>query len=163
MNACFLVEVMGRHSGYIALYTAIAAAAEIVCIPETPTEIGKIVEQLRELKSRGKSSVMMVVAEGDESGSADQVKEQLEAADCPFATRVVVLGHLQRGGSPTPEDRLLASRLGHLAVKSLLDGQTGVMAGIMDGKEVTTPFEQAFGDHKPIPPGLMDLLKALSQ
>lgn len=158
----FLVEVMGRHSGYIAVYTAIAAAAEIVCIPEVPTDVAKITEHLHELKARGKSSIMMIVAEGDESGSGEELKTRLERAACPFSMRVVVLGHLQRGGSPTPEDRILASRLGDQAVRNILDGHTGVMAGIVEGHAVMTPFLETYRTHKPIPAALPELLGTLS-
>ena len=119
----FLVEVMGRHSGYIALYTALAGGAEVVCHPRDPTDVPAIVEHLKLLKSRGKRSIMVVVAEGDESGGAVKLQMTvLKAAGCPFETRVVMLGHLQRGGSPVPADRILATRLGDFAVESLLAG-----------------------------------------
>lgn len=95
----FLVEVMGRHSGYIALFTALAGGAEVVALPETPTEIPQIVQHLQVLKARGKKSIMIVVAEGDELGGAEVLNEKLLKAGCPFQTRVVKLGHLQRGGA----------------------------------------------------------------
>jgi len=158
----FLVEVMGRHSGYIALYTALAAGAEIACIPESPTEIPKIVEQLRELKARGKKSIMIVVAEGDEAGGAETIAKGLVQAGCPFPTRAVILGHLQRGGSPVFADRILASRLGDFAVRSALEGRTGAMAGEIGGKLVLTPFEETFSRHNPVPPELVRLLETLA-
>ncbi len=158
----FLVEVMGRHSGYLAVYTALAAAAELVCIPETPTDVEKIVDRLHELKRRGKSSVMMIVAEGDETGGALRLNEQLQAAGCPFQTRVVVLGHLQRGGSPTPEDRILASTLGDLAVQGILEGRSGVMAGLLGGKPAFTTLPETFAQHRPIPPELLALIETLA-
>ena len=158
----FLVEVMGRHSGYIALYTALAGGAEIACIPETPTYVPEIIDRLRKLKARGKKSIMVVVAEGDENGGAEKLKADLIAADCPFQTRVVTLGHLQRGGSPAPADRILATLLGEFAVKSLLEGNTGVMAGRIGGSLVLTPFEETFGRHKPVPPELVGVLDAMA-
>ena len=158
----FVIEVMGRHSGYIAVYTALAAAAETVCIPETPTNIAQIVTDLKSLKERGKSSIMMIVAEGDEEGGAEQLNQQLLAAGCPFSTRVVVLGHLQRGGRPTPEDRLLASQLGTWAVEALIDNQTGVMAGRVGGEPRFTPFAATYARHKPIPAKLLELVETLA-
>jgi len=158
----FLIEVMGRHSGYIAVYTALASGAESVCIPETPTKVPAIVEQLELLKRRGKSSIMMVVAEGDDGGGAIALQEKLEDADCPFPMRSIVLGHLQRGGSPSPDDRILASRLGDLAVRSILAGKTGVMAGIMGEQPVLTPFEATYQEHRQIPSAMLDLMTVLS-
>ena len=158
----FLVEVMGRHSGYIALYTALAAGAEIACIPETPTEIPKINDLLRDLKARGKKSIMIVVAEGDEFGGAEKLAQGLDQAGCPFQTRTVILGHLQRGGSPVFADRILASRLGDSAVRSILAGQTGAMAGEIGGELVLTPFEDTFARHNPVPAELVRLLETLA-
>jgi 6-phosphofructokinase 1 len=159
----FLVEVMGRHCGYIAVLTAIAGGAEIACIPETDTDLDGIVAQLKELKARQKSSIMMIVAEGDERGGAMQLHEELKKRGSPYSSRVVVLGHLQRGGSPTPEDRLLASQTGDFAVQSILNGHTGVMAGIQGIQCVLTPFEETFTKHKPIPPDLCKLLETMGQ
>lgn len=158
----FLVEVMGRHSGYIGLYTAIAAGAEVAAIPETATDIRHIVEHLKELKSRGKKSIMMIVSEGDEEGGAIEVNDQLQKAGCPFETRVVSLGHLQRGGAPVPADRILASRMGDFAVRSILAGKTGFMTGEEDGEMVLVPFERAFAEHHPVPDDLLRLLGVLA-
>ena len=159
----FLVEVMGRHSGFIAVHTALAAAAECVCIPETKTDVPAIVQDLRELKARGKTSVMMIVAEGDEEGDAAKLNNQLKAAGNPFSTRCVILGHLQRGGSPSPEDRILASSLGDLAVHAILEGHTGVMAGMIGGQSKLTSFEGTYAMHKPIPPELSSLIERLAR
>jgi 6-phosphofructokinase 1 len=158
----FLVEVMGRHSGYIALYTALAAGAEVVCLPETPTDVREIIRDLRNLKRRGKRSIMVVVAEGDEHGGALKLNEDLIAARCPFPTRVVTLGHLQRGGSPAPADRILATRLGDFAARALRDGQTAVMAGQIHGDLVLTPLAEAVAGHKPVPQDLLDLLAVMA-
>lgn len=158
----FLVEVMGRHSGYIALFTALAAAAEIACIPETPTDIHEIVRQLRELKGRGKTSVMMIVAEGDELGGAAVLQKDLAEHDCPYETRVLALGHLQRGGAPVPSDRILAAELGHFAVHSILAGKSGVMAGMQKGKLTLTPFPETYAAHRAVPQELVKLLETLA-
>jgi 6-phosphofructokinase 1 len=158
----FLVEVMGRHSGFIAVYTALAAAAESVCIPETPTNIHELVQHLNNLRVRGKFATVMVVAEGDEVGGALHIDELLKAANCPFATRVVILGHIQRGGSPTPEDRILASLIGQHAVDAILSGGTGVMAGVVGNQCRLTPFAETFTQHKPIPDELLKLLGQLT-
>ncbi len=158
----FLVEVMGRHSGYIALYTALAGGAEVACIPETPTDIPEIIAQLHQLKDRGKKSIMIVVAEGDENGGAEKLQSDLIAADCPFQTRVLTLGHLQRGGSPAPADRILGTLLGEFAVKSILAGKTGVMAGRIGHELTLTPFQKTFDEHKPVPPALVSVLEAMA-
>ncbi|TWU37214.1 ATP-dependent 6-phosphofructokinase [Novipirellula artificiosorum] len=158
----FLVEVMGRHSGYLALYTALAAGAEIACVPETPTEIPGIVAHLSQLQQTGKKSIIVVVAEGDEEGGALMLAEKLQRAECTFATRTVILGHVQRGGSPSPDDRMLATRLGDFAVKSIGAGATGVMAGEVNSQCVLTPFEKTFTEHKQLPQALIDLLECMS-
>jgi 6-phosphofructokinase 1 len=158
----FLVEVMGRHSGYIALHTALAGGAEVVAIPESPTDLDTIVEQLKTLKARGKKSIMVVVAEGDESGGAVKLDAGLRSAGCPFETRVMLLGHLQRGGSPTPEDRILATKLGHFAVEALDRGASGVMAGEVQGKLVLTPFPETYTQHKAVPESLLAVLQTMA-
>lgn len=158
----FLVEVMGRHSGYIALYTALAGAAEIATLPETTTDVAQIVKQLQVLKARGKQSIMIVVSEGDECGGALRLHEDLGDAGCPFTTRVVNLGHVQRGGSPAPADRILATRLGHFAVQSILAGETGKGAGIIKGEQVLTPFVDCYSSHKAVPKDLLDLLDTMA-
>lgn len=159
----FLIEVMGRHSGFLAVYTALAAAAETVCIPETATDIQATVADLERLKLRGKNSIMMIVAEGDERGGAEQLQCELADHDCPFPTRVVVLGHLQRGGTPNPEDRILASQLGNWAVEALLEGNSGVMVGRINGDRALTPFAETFAAHKPIPQQLLKLVDCLAK
>ena len=160
----FLVEVMGRHSGCLALWTAVAGGAEIACIPETPTDIPALVEQLREMKNRGKRSVLMIVAEGDELGGAVEVAKRLVDAGCPFpGVRTVTLGHVQRGGSPVPEDRILASMLGDFAVQAIRKGKTDVMAGIIGGQLTLTPLPETYIGHRPVPPEMIELLNVLSQ
>jgi 6-phosphofructokinase 1 len=158
----FLVEVMGRHSGYIALYSALAGGAEIACLPETVTDLPAIVCHMAELKKRGKSSLIVVVAEGDEAGGADKLQAAIYASGCAFEGRAVNLGHLQRGGSPVVADRILATRLGDFAVRAILEGKTGVMAGEADGKLVLLPFEQAVVGHHQVPPDMVRLLETMA-
>ena len=158
----FLVEVMGRHSGYIAMYTALAGGAEVVAIPEAPTDVYAIVEHLKSLKAKGKKSIMVVVAEGDKSGGAIPLDAALRKAGCPFETRAMCLGHIQRGGTPVPEDRILATRLGDFAVISLLQGATGVMAGQLQGKLTLTPFFDTYAQHKAVPEELLRVLQTMA-
>lgn len=157
----FVIEVMGRHSGYIALYTAIAAGAEAVCVPEHSGDIGILNDQLKVMKQRQKASIILVVAEGDEEGGAASVRKRLEAAGCPFQMRTVILGHLQRGGTPSPEDRILASQLGHWAVISLEEGHNGAMVGQIAGRRILTPFAQT-SQKKPLPKGLLNMIGVMA-
>lgn len=154
----FLIEVMGRHSGYIAAYTAIAAGAEIAAIPETVTDFPAIMSRLQQFRESGKTSIMMVVSEGDEEGGAEVLNKRLQEYGCPYKTRIVVLGHLQRGGTPTPEDRHRATVMGNGAVQAILDGQTGVMSGTRGEQGCFVPFAEACAGHRPIPQELLDLL-----
>ena len=158
----FLVEVMGRSSGYIAVFTAIASGAECVCIPETPTDAAELVEDLKAMRFRGKSSIMLIVAEGDERGGAKEIDKLLKEAGNPFSTRVVILGHLQRGGSPAPMDRILGASMGEFAVRGIIDGQTKMLSGIVGGENRLTPFEEALAGHNEIPQRMLDLLETLS-
>lgn len=158
----FLVEVMGRHCGEIALYTAIASGSEAVCVPEIPTSIDSIVTSLQKIKDLGKTSVMMIVAEGDDHGGADKINESLRAANCPFDTRVVILGHLQRGGIPCPNDRLLATKLGCLAVDAVHKGETGKMVGVVKGVTTLSPFEEVIAYHRQIQPEMLNMLQIVA-
>jgi 6-phosphofructokinase 1 len=158
----FLVEVMGRYSGYIALYTALAGGAEVAALPETETNVPHIVQHLQVLKARGKQSIMIIVAEGDELGGAEILNEGLKKAGCPFQTRMLTLGHLQRGGSPVPSDRILASRLGNFAVQAVDEGETAAMAGELNHQLILTPFQDTYANHKPVPDELVELLKTMA-
>jgi 6-phosphofructokinase 1 len=144
------------------LYTAIATGADVVAIPETPTDFPAIVQYLNVLKRRGKSSITMIVAEGDEMGGARIIDQQLIEHHCPYSTRTVVLGHLQRGGRPTPEDRRRATQMGCGAVEAILRGETGVMIGTLDDKCVSVPFAETFTQHRPISSHLLDMMNLMS-
>ena len=145
----FFVEVMGRDSGWIALNTGVGAGAEEILIPEENLGLDRLVESLKRSKRSGKSSSIVVVSEGDKIGKnvyqlADYVTENLSGYD----VRVTVLGHMQRGGSPSCFDRTLASRLCVKAVELLLDGEKNAMVGVMNNKVVATSFEEGLrGDH----------------
>ena len=157
----FLVEVMGRHSGYIALYTALASGADVVAIPETDTNFPEIVDHLKRLKANGRMMAIMIVAEGDEKGGAVAINQQLQEYDCPFSTRTVVLGHLQRGGTPTPEDRRRAAQMGAGAVNAIIAGKTGVMVGTADDDTILTPLTDAIRAHRAVPDSLLKLLRQI--
>lgn len=159
----FLIEVMGRRAGYIALDSALAAGAEEALVPETPTDVDALVARLVAGRERGKTSSMVIVAEGDPCGGAEALRQAIEARPCPYETRVLILGHLQRGGSPTVRDRILASRLGVLAVDALVAGETGKMAGEVGSELVLTPFEATWSNHKPITPDRTRLLEILAR
>lgn len=158
----FIVEVMGRHCGDLALQTAVAGGCEIVAVPEIPTSIPKIVEKLHYFRDLGKRSMIMVVAEGDDLGGAYDMLNALKEGGSPYDMRVVVLGHVQRGGSPCQADRLLAAVLGVAAVKALHDGENGKMVGYVGGKVKLSPFEEVIADHRQVTPEMMVLLDALS-
>jgi 6-phosphofructokinase 1 len=154
----FFIEVMGRHCGDIAVETAIASGAELVFIPEVEESIDKTIKRLVKIKDSGKKSVLAVVAEGDEYGGAFKVQEILKEAGNPFDSRCVVLGHIQRGGSPVAPDRILATELGNFAVSALIQGETGKMAGVIKGVPVLTPFEECIAEHKQVDPERLRLL-----
>lgn len=158
----FLVEVMGRDCGYLALMAGIAGGAEVIVIPEieiTPEEIASGIHQAYQ---RGKAHALVVVAEGAKYNALElanyfeQHKERLG-----FALRATLLGHIQRGGAPTASDRLLATRLGAGAVQSLAKGQRGVLVGMSGGSLIATPYPQVVGIKKPLDISLWDLAKSL--
>lgn len=157
----FFVEVMGRDAGFIALHSAVASGAEYVMVPEREQHVAELVQALQQ-QSATKSSSIVVVAEGDEEGGAfviaRKVKEQCPERDI----RVTVLGHVQRGGSPTVMDRILASRLGIAAVEALLAGERDRMAGVVNGEVVLTLFKEAIGKRKELGGELMRALSILA-
>lgn len=151
----FFVEVMGRRSGAIALHTAVAAGASGVLVPEEHESIDVLIRRLKESIARGKRSHIIVVAEGDEAGGAFAVAQQV-GKEVGHPYRVVVLGHVQRGGRPSARDRIIASQAGALAVTALAEGRQGVMIGCQGGKPVEVPFEEAVKTVRP--PGAYELL-----
>ena len=143
-NRLFFVEVMGRDAGHIALNAGIGAGAEEILIPEENLGLDRLLESLEKSKSSGKSSSIVVISEGDKMGkNVFELKDYVEANMPEYEVRVSVLGHMQRGGSPSCFDRVLASRLGVKAVESLLEGKSNFMVGILGDKITLTPLEQA--------------------
>ncbi|MGN6615734.1 MAG: 6-phosphofructokinase [Ilyomonas sp.] len=158
----FIVEVMGRHAGYIALHSGIATGAENILIPEAETNIEEVIASLSEKEKRKKLVNLIVVAEGDEFGGANQiakiVKERLPHLD----TRVSILGHIQRGGSPTCIDRLIASRMGYHAIESLMEGRHNVMVGVVNNVMAYTPLEIAIREKQKISEDWLRIVKILA-
>jgi len=142
-NRLFIVEVMGKDAGFIALRAGVGCGAEAVLYPESDVYIDHLLNKLSDNKKRKKQSSIVIVSEGAKEGSATEVSEIVRKAYPDFDVRVVVLGHIQRGGSPTCMERVRASQMGMVAVESLIDGKQGVMVGIVDKKIAYTPFENA--------------------
>lgn len=157
----FFVEVMGRHSGYISMITAIAGGAEEVLVPERPTDIPALVETLRTGHAGGKTSMIVVVAEGDDAGNAFEIAQKVAETSEFKNTRVTIIGHLQRGGSPTAFDRVLASRMGVRAVSALLEGESGKMVGIHNQEMVLCPLSDAWENRTRFKPELLEVLRVL--
>ncbi|HET6245210.1 MAG: 6-phosphofructokinase [Bacteroidetes bacterium] len=158
----FVVEVMGRDAGFIAMRSGIGAGAEAVLVPENPTYIDQLVKVLDRGWRRQKMSSIIIVAEGDESGGAFEVARKIKEKLTNYDIRVTILGHVQRGGSPSCMDRLLASRLGVAAVEGLIEGKTNVMAGVVDKNIKFTPFSEAIKHHTVLNGDMMRLVEILS-
>jgi 6-phosphofructokinase 1 len=139
----FVIEVMGRDAGYIALHSGIATGAENILIPERKTDIDELVKGLQETKKRRKLVNLIVVAEGENFGGADEVQRKILQEIPTAEIRVCILGHIQRGGSPSCLDRLLASRMGYHAVECLLEGRYNVFVGILNNKMHYIPLSDA--------------------
>ncbi|HMW74364.1 MAG TPA: 6-phosphofructokinase [Saprospiraceae bacterium] len=161
-NRVFFVEVMGRDSGFIALRSAIATGAEAVIIPETPTDIASLAQQLKDNYDRKKRASIIIVAEGDECGGAFKIAQKVKEHNPEFDTKVTVLGHIQRGGRPTCMDRVLASRLGMEAVRALLNGTSGVMIGQLHKKIAHTPLVKAIKHNVTVNPLLVEMVNILA-
>ena len=158
----FLVEVMGHMAGYLALNGAIATGAEAAIIPEMETEI----DQLGDLINRGfrksKNSAIVLVAENPETGGAMGLAQRIKEEFPEYDARVTILGHLQRGGSPTAADRILASKMGAQAITALMEGQRNVMIGIKNGDLVYVPFSKATQHCSTIDRNDVEIVKILS-
>lgn len=157
----FFIEVMGRDCGAIALDVGVAGGAEIILIPETPTNIDKISKVLIEGRNRGKNSSIVIVAEGDETGGAYTIAEKVKEKS-GIDYRVTILGHIQRGGSPTVRDRVLASKLGAAAVEFIKDGVSNMMVGEINGKVELTPLETIWTKKYEVNMSLYRLAEVLS-
>jgi len=159
-NRIFFVEVMGREAGFLALMSGIACGAEAILIPEVTGQREKLSQYLSTRGQKKKSSIILV-AEGEEEGGAFAVAKKVQESFPHFDIRVTVLGHIQRGGSPSMYDRVIASRMGMAAVDALLDDQTSIMIGISNDKMVHIPLSKTIKLHKTVDPELLDVAEIL--
>ena len=158
----FFVEVMGKDAGFIALRSGIGVGAFAILIPEVHTDLEGLIQNLDAAYKRKKSSSIIIVAEGDDAGGAYKIAEKVVAKLPQYDTRVTILGHQQRGGSPSALDRMLASQLGYEAVNSILAGKHSVMVGIVNKQVVYTPFEQAIKHHDKVNTDFLKLAEILA-
>ena len=158
----FFVEVMGHTAGYLALNSAIATGSEAAIIPEMETEVDQLAELINHGFRKSKNSSIVLVAESPVTGGAMGLAERVKNEYPGYDVRVSILGHLQRGGSPTAFDRILASRLGSAAIDALIEDQRNVMMGVRNDEIVYVPFSKAIKNDKPIRRDLIDTLRRLS-
>lgn len=158
----FFIEVMGRDAGFLALNGAIASGAEAAIIPEISTQVDQLAELIKNGFRKSKNSSIVLVAESPITGGAMGLAKRVEEEYPGYDVRVSILGHLQRGGSPTAFDRILASRMGAAAIDALQDDQRNVMIGIKNDEIVYVPFTKAIKNDKPINPDLVGTLRRLS-
>jgi 6-phosphofructokinase 1 len=159
----FIIEVMGRDAGYIALHSGLACGAEDILLPEVTTDIDSVLSRIADDERRKKTVHILVVSEGDDmKGGAAGLLERIRRDFPKMDTRMCVLGHIQRGGSPTCADRILAGRLGYAAVQALRSGKTQVMAGIVNDEVVYTPFEQAVKQNAVMSRDMLQMIRVLA-
>ncbi|MBR8702939.1 6-phosphofructokinase [Porphyromonas levii] len=158
----FVVEVMGRDAGFLALNGAIASGAEVAIIPEYKEAEDQITQMIANGFRKSKNSSIVLVAESEATGGALGVAERIKEGHPEYDVRVSILGHMQRGGSPCAQDRILASRMGVAAVEALLDGQRNVMVGIVNDEIVLVPFSRAIKDDKTVDRAMVKALEMLS-
>ncbi len=158
----FFIEVMGRDAGFLALNGAIASGAEAAIIPEIATEVDQLAELIQNGFRKSKNSSIVLVAESEITGGAMGLAERVNKEYPGYDVRVTILGHIQRGGSPSANDRILASRMGYAAVEALQEGQRNVMIGVQNDQIVYVPFTKAIKNDKPINRELLSVLKTLS-
>jgi 6-phosphofructokinase len=161
-NRLFFIEVMGRDAGFIALNSGIACGAEAILIPEVKHQVQNLKDYLEKGFKRKKSSNIIIVAEGDEEGGAFAIAEKVKEDFRDYDTRVSVLGHIQRGGTPSAYDRVTASRLGYAAVEALMDDQKSIMVGYKDNEIVHVPFRKVIKLKKTVDPEQMQMVEILS-
>ncbi len=158
----FFIEVMGRDAGFLALNGAIATGSEAAIIPEISTEIDQLEDLIKNGFRKSKNSSIVLVAESPLTGGAMGLAERVKKEYPQYDVRVTILGHLQRGGSPTAHDRILASRMGAAAIDALLEGQRNVMIGVRNDQIVYVPINKAIKNDKPIDRELLNTLRQLS-
>ena len=161
-NRVFFVEVMGRDAGFIALNSGLATGALDILIPERKDSIEELFSNFRNAEKTGKASSIVVVAEGEKLANVYELAEKTKKDFPDYDIRVAILGHMQRGGSPSCADRVLASRLGYGAVTGLMEGKTNVMAGMRSNDLVYTPIEEAIKKHNEINKDLLLISKILA-
>jgi 6-phosphofructokinase 1 len=161
-NRVFFVEVMGRDAGFIALNSGLATGALDILIPERKDSIDELFTNFRNAEKTGKASSIVVVAEGEKLANVYELAEKTKKDFPDYDIRVAILGHMQRGGSPSCADRVLASRLGYGAVTGLMEGKTNVMAGMRSNDLVYTPIEEAIKKHNEINKDLLLISKILA-
>jgi len=159
----FFVEVMGRDAGFIAVSAGIGSGAAATLIPERKMPVETLIERLKSRAKAKKQSNIVIVAEGGKSGGALEISQKVKKYLPNYDIRVTILGHLQRGGSPTSFDRTLASKLGVAAVEGLINGKADVMVGIINNKIVYTPIKKAIVDDKEVDEDDFRIAKILSQ
>ncbi len=161
-NRLFIVEVMGRDAGYIALNSGLACGAEDILIPEQVTNIAEVLERIGNDERRKKNVHIIVVAEGENFGNAHELQAAIAHQFPEIDLRVCVLGHIQRGGSPSYADRVLASRLGYAAVNAILAGKTQFMAGVVNNEVAFTPFAQVIKGDGFMKHDMLEMIRVLS-
>ncbi len=161
-NRVFFIEVMGRDAGYIALHSGIASGAEIILLPETETPVEYIADRLKNRSHSKKLFSLIIVAEGNKSGGAFDIAQQVKDSVRGLDVRVSILGHIQRGGSPSCFDRVLASHFGFAAVEYLLQGRSQVATGWVNNQVILTPLQKAIQLQKPITRDLLRMADILS-
>ncbi|HNZ62307.1 MAG TPA: 6-phosphofructokinase [Paludibacteraceae bacterium] len=158
----FFIEVMGRDAGFLALSSALASGAEAAIIPERETKVDQLEELIKNGFRKSKNSSIVIVAESEVTGGANGLAERMRREHPEYDVRVTILGHIQRGGSPTASDRILASRMGVAAVDALLDEQRSIMIGIVNDEIVHVPFTKAIKFDKPVNEDLLGVIQILS-
>lgn len=158
----FFIEVMGREAGFLALNGAIASGAEAAIIPEIATEVDQLAAFIQQGVRKSKNSSIVLVAESELTGGAMGMAERVKKEYPQYDVRVTILGHIQRGGSPSASDRILASRMGEAAINALLEDQRNIMVGIQNDELVYIPFSKAIKNQKPVKPELLNTLRTLS-
>jgi 6-phosphofructokinase 1 len=161
-NRAFLVETMGRNSGYLAVMGAIVCGAEIVLMPEVTSSVDEVASAVEDAYRRGKTHAIVIVAEGANIKTTDLARV-IDEMDVGFNTRVTILGHVQRGGRPTAFDRLLAARMGIKAVELLQKGESNVMVGLKETGIVPVPLEQVINNSRPASPAYYEMAKMLAR
>ncbi len=158
----FFIEVMGRDTGFIALRTAVAGGAEAALVPEKMTTMDELMETLKEGSQNAKTSSIVIVAEGNPNGTATEIAYKVGQKDNRYTSKVTILGHTQRGGTPSCYDRLLGSKLGVWAIEALKEGKKNVMIGDVGGKLRYTPFEEAIEARRKFDEELLRISKILA-